>query len=420
MNKVKFRIADVILLAINTTFSSLIMYFLFYSYGWLGYTGAYAAVFAAVYLALGWFFERKLANERHARALFYLTGLTFAVLIVPFQFGRMWLTFGWLVEGVALAVYGIITGESRFKRAGMAINALCLFSFIFVDWVWGLNFLFAQKYLAVTLGSLLILAAYAYKKTLSGGFQKVFKYAASLNFWFYLLYACYKLSQYAGRADAGLVYRLNINYLFACLAAALTFLAAFMTLRIKILSDAGMKIIAVIEYVSGMIGLFYLNSFSTPYYQDAPIQIKIAGGAVLVLISLLSVLALYDLLKLIVMERRLGIEWFPLIVSAYSIIILTQNLITQYGLSFASAWISIIYVLTAFGWILFGFAKRFPFIRKFGLGLALLAVAKLFVVDLAGLTQGYRIISYFALGVTLVAISFVYQYFSKRLELKLK
>jgi hypothetical protein len=37
---------------------------------------------------------------------------------------------------------------------------------------------------------------------------------------------------------------------------------------------------------------------------------------------------------------------------------------------------------------------------------------------LATLTSGYRVVSYFALGTTLIAISFLYQYFSKRLELK--
>jgi len=60
--------------------------------------------------------------------------------------------------------------------------------------------------------------------------------------------------------------------------------------------------------------------------------------------------------------------------------------------------------------------KRYSFIRRFGLGLAILAVIKLFIIDLFSLTQGFRIVSYFALGITLLAISFVYQYFSKRLE----
>jgi len=46
----------------------------------------------------------------------------------------------------------------------------------------------------------------------------------------------------------------------------------------------------------------------------------------------------------------------------------------------------------------------------------MLSVAKLFIIDLAFLTQGYRIVSYFVFGIILLAISFVYQYFNKKLE----
>ena len=104
--------------------------------------------------------------------------------------------------------------------------------------------------------------------------------------------------------------------------------------------------------------------------------------------------------------------------SGYFIILLSHNLIAQFSLSFSSAAISIIYALTALAWIIFGFIRRFVFIRRFGLALAIFAVIKLFLLDLSGLTQGFRILSYFALGISLIGISFVYQYFSKRLELK--
>ena len=75
-------------------------------------------------------------------------------------------------------------------------------------------------------------------------------------------------------------------------------------------------------------------------------------------------------------------------------------------------------MVTALAWIIFGFAQKYAFIRRFGLGLSILAVVKLFIIDLSSLTKGYQIVSYFALGITLLAISFVYQYFNKRLELK--
>ena len=409
----KFMKRDVVLLALNTFFSSLIMFALFYEIHWDDYMGALAVVFAAVYLLLGWLIERKFSGEKNTQALFYLTGLAFVILIIPFQFGRVWLTLGWLAEGVALTAYGIVRNERAFKRAGYCINALCLFSFIYIDLILEVDYLFAYKYLAVTLGSLVILGAYIYNKTLSGVWQRIYKYAVIINIWIYSIYLCCKISEQLYFNS------LSESYLLGALSVTLSFLIAYAAPKIKTLTDTGVKIISIIIYLYSLFFLFILNRYDSPFYNDSVIQAKIIGSAVLILISLLSVFAVYDLIKLIVMERKLGVEFYPLIISAYFLVILTHNLIVQYDLSFASAWLSIIYVLTALAWIVFGFAKRYSFIRKFGLGLALLSVVKLFIVDLSSLTEGYRIISYFALGATLVAISFVYQYFNKRLELKL-
>jgi uncharacterized membrane protein len=411
------RRREVVLLAINTFVSSLIMYALFYTYDWEDFTGLLALVFAVIYLGLGQLMERKFAGERHVRALFYLTGLAFVVLIVPFQFGRGWLSLGWLAEGVALATYGIVKEEKHFKRYGFIIGGLCLLAFIFVDVPsYYYNRLFPFKYLAITLGSLVILGAYMYKKALAGGWRKAYKYVTIINVWFYMLYLVFAEVE---RLFDDYRYYHNLPDLLEALAITLTFFIALATLRIKILADLGTKIIAIALYAIGLIWLFVLNLYSF-VWGEVPPEVRYLATFGLVLVSLFSVFVVYDLLKLIVMERKLGIEWFPLIVSAYFVIVLTQNLIAQYGLSFASAWISIVYVLTALAWTVLGFAKRYSFVRKFGLGLALLSVAKLFIIDLYRLTQGYQIITYFALGITLLVISFVYQYFNKRLELKIE
>jgi len=415
-SKSKFKKSDVVLISINTFFSSLIMFLTFYGFGWDNFTGALAIVFAVIYLGLGWLVEKKFDGEKHTRALFYLTGLAFVVLIIPFQFGRAWLTLGWLAQGVAITTYGILKDERNFKIAGWSINGLCLWAFLVFDLAGGAS-LFAWQYLAITLGSLIILGAYMYKKTLASGWQKTFKYLVIINLWFYAIYACNQIISQFGRVAGGY----NMTYLVNALIVLLTFAIAYFAPRLKRLSDLGVKIISICLYGIGIIWLFLLNLSVQPIAQQAatPIGVTIIGTVVLILIGLLSVFAVRDLMKLIVMERKAGVEWYPLIVSGYFIIILTQNLITQYNLSFASMWISIIYVLTALAWIVFGFARRYSLIRKFGLGLALAAVAKLFLIDLATLTQGYRIITYFALGITLVAISFVYQYFNKRLELQI-
>ena len=413
-DKSRFRKRDVVLLAVNTFFSSIIMYAMFYTFSWEDYTGALAVAFAAIYLLIGRLIEQKFNGERNTQALFYLTGFAFVVLVVPLQFGSAWLSLGWLAEGVALTSYGILQDEKNFKRTGFTINSLCLFAFIFVDMFGRTQYLFAYKYLAMTLGSVIILAAYVYKRTMSSRFQKLYKYAVIVNLWFYIIHICNKLGDLIWNIE-----HFDTTYLTNSLAIALTFMLAYFSLRIKILSDRGVKIIAMILYAVGTLQLFVMNAYrGAVWVGDVSTGAIILGSVVLVLISLLSVFAVHSLVKLIVMERKLGVEWYPLMVSAYFVTILTQNLITQYDLSFASAWVSIIYVLTALAWIVFGFVKRYSFIRKFGLGLALMSVVKLFIIDMGSLTQGYRIVSYFSLGITLVAISFVYQYFNKRLELK--
>jgi uncharacterized membrane protein len=425
--KTNFRKSDVVLLAINTVFSSLIMYGIFYLRDLDDYDGLLAVGFAAFYLFLGRFIEKKFSGEEpHIRALFYLTGLAFVVLIIPLQFGRVWLSLGWLAEGVLLATYGIVCNEKRFKQAGFIISLLCLWAFILIDIPWR-GYLFVWKYLSITLGGLVILGAYMYKKMMSGTFVSVFKYFALINAWIFTIYVIWDqeralFAMYSTRENV-----LQIGYLLSAASITATFCIAYAISRIKLLAGFGIKVLSVILYIIGIIWLFINNNKHSPvgsYYnwEKAPVPpslgITVIGTLILVVLCILSVLAIRDLMKIIVTERKKGIEWMPLVVSGYFVILLTHNLISQYNLAFSSAIISVIYVLTALAWIIYGFMRRFAFIRRFGLALAIFAVVKLFIIDLSGLTQGYRIVSYFALGITLLAISFVYQYFSKRLELK--
>lgn len=56
-----------------------------------------------------------------------------------------------------------------------------------------------------------------------------------------------------------------------------------------------------------------------------------------------------------------------------------------------------------------GFWRRSSFLRWQALFLLALAIAKVFLVDMSELSQGYRILSFLGLGVLLLAVSFVYQ-----------
>jgi hypothetical protein len=422
--KLNFRKSDIVLLAINTVFSGLIMYGVFSRYGLEDYNGFLTITFAVFYLLMGKFIEKKFqGKEPYTKALFYLTALAFAVLIIPMQFGRVWLSLGWLAEGVILAVYGVLNSERNFRKAGLVICALCLSAFLIFDLSSSWRNLFIWKYSVITLGSLLVLAAYMYKKKMNGSFVSVYKYFAVINTWFYALYIIGKIGDNLSRAYAG-GQAFNIAYLTSAASITTTFFIAFIITRIKLMPVTGKNILSITLYCIGVIWLFVNNDLRSPvalsYFRTATPEpgVTITGIVILAVLGLLSILSIREIIKLIVIERKKGIEWLPLLVSGYFVILLSQNLIAQFNLGFSSVVISIIYALAALVWIIFGFVRRFVFIRRFGLVLAIFAVVKLFLLDLAGLSQGLRIVSYFALGLSLIAISFVYQYFSKRLDLK--
>jgi uncharacterized membrane protein len=418
----KFKNADIVLLGLNTGISALLMYISFYVLRLEDFTGLLALIFAVIYLSLGRFIETRLAQEKNARLLFYLTGFTFVVLIIPFQFGKMWLSLGWLVEGVALVAYGILKEVRRFQKVGVFISGLCLAAFLFFDVLGAVEYLFAYKYFAITLGSVLILAAAAYKRCLAGTGVSLFKYGTVINVWFFMRYIISnQLADVLAESLRNSYWQ--ADYLIFALMIVVSYLLAYLIPRISRLSDFVMKGISLVIYSVALLSLFTLNGGGTPIrwtYANGPVplSLELMGALVLIIIGLLSILALRDLVLCLVLERKLGVEWYPLVISAYFVLILTQCLITQYHLAFTNAVISIIYVMTALSWIILGFIRRYALIRRFGLGLTILAVAKLFLLDLSFLSQGGRIISYFSFGVTLLAISFVYQYFQKKLEIK--
>lgn len=414
--KARLNITQVVLLSVNTFFGCLMMYFAFYRFSLGQWNGLLALGFAAVYLCLGWLVERKFAGEKELRALFYLTGFAFVVLVIPLQLDRVWLSLGWLVEGVSLAVYGILRRERLFRRSGLVVCALCLGAFLLVDAAgWQPGGIFPYQYTAITLGSLALLWALARRGSLSTPVERGIKYGAVVNLW---LYAGYLLNvELAWRLSPG-----GARAIYLCQAGAIlaALVLAWAAPRVPPLRDRVMELISVGIYGFTLLRLAYLNTGLTPLVSpgtEGYWGYFLVGTAVLVALGLLSVLGLYDLVRLVRKERSVGEEWLSLLLSGYFVLVLTQVLITQYGLRFSSALISVLYAATALGWIVFGFVRRYAYLRRFGLGLAVLSVAKLFLVDLYGLTSGYRIVSYLVLGAALVGISFVYQHFNRRLEL---
>ncbi|HEY8133755.1 MAG TPA: DUF2339 domain-containing protein, partial [Thermoanaerobaculia bacterium] len=70
---------------------------------------------------------------------------------------------------------------------------------------------------------------------------------------------------------------------------------------------------------------------------------------------------------------------------------------------------SALWMLYGAALMIVGFRRRNAFLRWLALILIGLTVAKVFLYDLSALVRIYRVLSFLALGVLLLAISFVYQ-----------
>ncbi|MCL2388611.1 MAG: DUF2339 domain-containing protein, partial [Defluviitaleaceae bacterium] len=368
MTTAKFVAADIVLVTINTVVSCLATYALFDDFGWNDFTGLLAIAYAVVYLGMSFVLAKKFDDAKSMRDLFFITGMVFVVLTIPFQFGGDWLVLGWLMQGVAVTVYGILKNNARFRRTGLVIYILCVGAFLFWEFAFIMRIMgevgmFAWNDFAVTFGGLAILAAYIYKNAYFKVRHLAFKYIAILNLWLYVLaviirrgYPFFTLittESFREYARAG--------YSMVALMIAATFVFGFLLPRLKPIADTGFRWISFALYSVGLFALFILNfnAFGSPiifpFSALTPLQMVFASMPI-VLICAAAVFVVYDFLMQFTATVKGGLAFVPVVFSVYTLVTLTQVLLMHYGFSFSSMWLSFIYVAAAFACIVFGFS----------------------------------------------------------------
>lgn len=142
--------------------------------------------------------------------------------------------------------------------------------------------------------------------------------------------------------------------------------------------------------------------------------------AVLIAFNVFVFFSLKDIIIQVIRKWNFSLEYYPLLVSIYLLYSISVILTVQFDLKNINLIISIVYIIAAFSFIIFGFRKKYIFIRRFGLGLSVLSTGKLFIYDLAFLNTVGRIIAFFVFGFVLLLISFVYQKLGKYMEISNK
>lgn len=431
--RTKLSWLDFSLLGCNTAISCATLYILFLDAGLGHYKGALALIFCLMYLGLGMLMEKRMPREQESRLLFYVTSLTFGILMVPFQLGTAWWSIGWLVEGVALSLYGHLYRFKAVERSGWGILLLCLGSFFGIDAMLKLSALnpladystpyFDLKYTFITAGMVIVAVFYAFRhsrqeillRSLPWEAQLAvwFKYAAILNLNVYLVYEALYLYDRVIPEDVA-----HNGFYKLLLAALLTAGLAYALPKIRVVYDAVVGYMVMLMY-----GITYFIcigiTFGMPSLPSGAAGSSAADIVVLVLLILFNLLVWISggrLLRNVLLRDYRNIELYPVVMGIYLLAAVTAFLGVQLQLGDGGLVFSLVYLLLAVLFIMYGFRRRYVYIRRFGLGLSLLSTGKLLLYDLSLLSTGSKIIAYFSFGLCLLGISYLYQRVSIRME----
>ena len=430
IKKVTLKTGDIVLLTLNTVFHCSFVYILIWIYHLNYLSVILSIIFCLIFFIFAKTIDIKIQDKRLS-ALFYLTSLVFYILCIPLQFGKAYLSTGWLFESIALICYGVLKKDKLFENSGRAIFVFCFLAFITCDILlyFGTDdFLF--KYLLLTLGSITICFVYIYsikkEKINLNNNLAIFINAALINVWLFL---CYSSIYYSSKITFWQDFNEELIFVYsASVIASISMLYGFILLKIKYLNEFVTGFFPQALFLIGtaiclIINLFSINSDSLSSLAQKGLNIetfKNISYCLRIIINIISVLAFREFISRFIQKGRLPFEYLPLTVSVLILCLTVQFSIFQMSISFASMQISFLFMLASALWIYIGFKKLYPSMRRLGLITSFASVAKLFIIDLAFLTQSQRILSYFVFGIVLVIISYIYQHFYRKFELQLE
>ncbi len=415
-NAVKLKKVDLLLMGVNTFLSCAILYGLFDKGGLADYNGLLALAFCLVYIGVARLIERKMPGEKYGSLLFYSTSLTFAILMIPFQFGLQWMSMGWLLESVILIIVSLKYQIEKIEKAGWLIFGLCLGAFYLGDWAHMLTFTktmhFNYKFTGITIGTILVTAAYLIDSQ-KGGMSRYgrfwnivmgFKYFAIVNAWVYLLYIGVEF--YSTWMPRGY----HFEFYKVALLAVINIACGYAACRIPLLYNRVVLVLSFVFYIVGILLCVVINLFIPVIKRLGDISFAEYGAiAVLIAFNLLMLIVVRELLISLIKRHHMNLELYPLGIIIYLLGNVTLILTQQFHLGGGHFVSSLVCLLAALGSLVYGFRKKYIYTRRFGLGLSVFATAKLFLIDLAFLDTIKKITAYFVFGFILLGISYLYQ-----------
>ncbi len=428
---ISLNVYDMVLLGVNTTISCALACGIFAKAGWNDYLGLLALIFALFYYGLGRVIDSVMKDEIITKLIFYLTSITFAILMVPFQFGIKWLTIGWIIEGILMIIWGLKNKLELLEGVGWLVLLLNYATFIaeqmhFGGYAAGLQqsaAVYHFKYGLITAGmitALVVCYKYSARSILNRYSSLRFvpvmlKYIVIMNTLVYALReSTYVYDHYLVR---WFHIKMSLHFFYrTVLQALLLMLTAVGLLRYKPLLDKAVSYFAVILLVlADLICIGMTLSYQLLHKQNQ------FSDWVAFAILILFHMAVFANVRFVILRHidklKYNLELYPLSQAIYIVLSLTLILAVQFDwLKNIRFIISLANLMLAFAFVYYGLNKRFHYTRRMGLILAILACAKLFLLDLTNLSTVGRILAYFTFGLILLGISYLYQKMEKSIH----
>lgn len=376
--------------------------------------------FTIIYAFLSYISIREKSNKSTVSSIITsISTLLFSMMVIPFIFGFNYAGIGWVLEGLILALLSINNKSIVTKYAGL----ICMIASVYP--AFNITVSYDISILELITGSIIISAFWIYSTiSLSNKTGKKF------DEWIDIIIEIATAIATPIFIDTIYQYIENspqisyMSYFIKTAVDILAFIIVFIVIRFGALKN---KASVAVSNLAGIV-LFFVTFFELNInsdYMDArtlfdfvesPKHIAVIGIILLIAINICIEVYFANSVKAIINRFSAPVWIYVIAISLSTLMLITSVMMSQFNVKFSNVIISAVYILVACILLFVGFRRNFTVVRIGGLILILCAFAKLCFVDTLHLDSGWKIAAYFAFGAILIAISYVYQKFNKRLE----
>ncbi len=401
------------------------------------YRGLFTLSMGIIYLALAYFIYKKGRADRNL--LFLLIGLTlsFLTLTIPIQLHGHAITMFWCAEFVLLYWLSQYSGIRMFKVSSLIVCALAVCS-LMMDWGKSghentyIALIFHNATGIVT--NIVAIAAFATwyllvrrsrDEEFLSGLPNSYMTSFSLTAAIILLY----LTCIFG---VNLTFRTllsydipNVYHRLITQAFALTILILLQKGRLKARTEAQLTPIAIcflLYITSSGLAVDLRNGVLSAHYPAVHLYMHWLSSVLMLILTSLTIQGLRRHSEPMLVEKKVLMVLFPIVIitilsiegtNLYVYAAFNKNNTSYLVWQFGKAGFTVIWAASSFALMWLGMKHREKTLRIISLTLFLIVLLKLFIFDIAGISEGGKILAFILLGVLLLIVSFMYQKLKK-------